>query len=655
MDIDLKEYINIFIEESAEHIQELDVLLVDLEKNPKDKKILKKVYRIMHTLKGISGIVGFNDLSSMLHSAETCMDMLMNAEITFNTEITEALFEISDVLKNTIETLRGGGKPDQDFGALSDRFAGFVKKRPADRSRKKAAVPQHFNLQAYDEKIREAQALGLKPYILSFVIDKKEEVKDSRRRILFRRISRHGEILDYLPRRTDDYYTKEELHIKALFLGAVGDELLADVQRVDRITDFAYEEAAVKRAAPAPKPHALDKEIKSFADKDTIKVKVEKLDNLLNFAQELTILTLSFQNMFDRIYDFSSIEDLAAEMNSPIDSLSKTTQNIHQEIMRIRMIPIANLFQRFHRPVRDIAAGFGKKVTLRIKGEDEEIDKNAIELLFEPLLHLVRNAIDHGIETPAERLRAGKHEEATLELRSYSRQNRLYIEVRDDGRGIDAERIREKAIRLGIIDPAMDISRDKLIELIYLSSFSTKEQANELAGRGMGMNIVAEAVKKLGGEITTHTEKDRGTTFLISLPSTMEIISVLIIKAGGGIYALPLGPISEILDIANDEIKTVKNNEVFRLRESVLPLVKFEKHFETDYIPPVNGSTTVIVLESENRCFGLTVDEILRKQEVVAKPLPEPFGTSNGINGVTVLGDGSVALIIDVNTLVKQL
>jgi two-component system chemotaxis sensor kinase CheA len=655
VDIDLKEYINIFIEESSEHIQELDVLLVELEKNPKDKKVLKKVYRIMHTLKGISGIVGFNDLSAMLHSAETCMDMLMNAEIVLTTEITEALFEISDVLKNTIETLRRGGEPGRDFGVLSERFADFVKKRAPGKTRKKTVVPSHFDLQAYDEKIREAQALGLKPYILSFVIDKKEEVKDSRRRILFRRLSRHGEILDYLPRRTDDYYTKDALHIKALYLGAAGDELLSEVQRVDRISDFKVEEAAVEKAAQAPKPRVLEKEIKSFADKDTIKVKVEKLDNLLNFAQELTILTLSFQNLFDRIHDFSSIEDLAAELNNPIDSLSKTTQNIHQEIMRVRMIPIANLFQRFHRPVRDIAAGFGKKVALKIKGEDEEIDKNAIELLFEPLLHLVRNAIDHGIETPQERLKAGKPAEATLELRSYSRQNRLYIEVSDDGRGIDEDRIREKAIKLGIIDPAMGMDRDKLIDLIFLSSFSTKEQANELAGRGLGMNIVAEAVKKLGGEITTTTENGMGTTFTISLPSTMEIISVLIIKAGGGIYALPLGTISEILDIANDEIKTVKNNEVFRLRESVIPLVKFEKYFEVDHIPPVNGSTTVIVLESENRRFGLTVEEILRKQEVVAKPLPEPFGTSYGINGVTVLGDGSVALIIDVNTLVKQL
>ncbi len=655
MEIDIKEYINIFIEESSEHIQELDVLLVDLEKNKKDKKILKKVYRIMHTLKGISGIVGFNEMSTMLHSAESCMDMLLNAELELHAAIIEGLFEISDILKTTIESLRRGEEPAADFKALGARFADFIKKSPKTKTRQKQELPTRFDISAYAEKIAKAAESGGRPYILSFTINKKEEVKDSRRRILFRRLSKHGEVLDYLPRRTDDYYTKEKLSVKALFVGTIGDELQADVARVDRIEDFSYEAAESVGPVSGAKPRQAGKEIKSFADKDTIKVKVEKLDNLLNFAQELTILTLSFQNLFDRIHEFSSIEDLAAELNNPVDSLAKTTQNIHQEIMRARMVPIANLFQRFHRPVRDIAAGFNKKVNLAIKGEDEEIDKNAVELLFEPLLHLVRNAIDHGIETPQERTAAGKPAEATLELRSYSRQNRLYIQASDDGRGLDVKKIRRKAVQLGVIDEAMDIEEEKIIELIFLSSFSTKEKANELAGRGMGMNIVAEAVKKLGGEVMTRTEEGKGTTFTISLPSTMEIISVLIIKAGGGIYALPLGSITEIIDIGTDEIKTVKNNEVFRLRDSLVPLVKFEKYFEVNHDPSVNGRTTIIVLEAESRCFGLTVEEILKKQEVVAKPLPEPYGTSYGINGVTVLGDGSVALIIDVNTLVKQL
>ncbi|MBN1798161.1 MAG: chemotaxis protein CheA [Spirochaetales bacterium] len=655
MEIDLKEYINIFIEESGEHIQELDILLVDLEKNKKDKKILKKIYRIMHTLKGISGIVGFNDMSSMLHSAETCMDMVLNAEITLHTRIIESLFEVSDVLKSTINSLREGGQPAMDFKKQSDQFSQFIKKQPSKKSRKKHPIPYSFDLNKYNDKIYEALEQKQQAYTFSFIIDKKEEVKDSRRRILFRRLSKHGEILDYRPRRTDDYYTKNDLKINALFIGTVTDELLADVRRVDRIHKFSYEEIDSKKLAQKAAPAAVGKEIKAFADKDTVKVKVEKLDSLLNYAQELTILNLSFQNIFDRINEFKSLDDLASDLNNPIDALAKTTQNIHQEIMRVRMVPIAHLFQRFHRPVRDIAANFGKKVGLKIKGEDEEIDKNAIELLFEPLLHLVRNAIDHGIETPEQRVKAKKPAEATLELRSYSRQNRLFIEVYDDGRGIDPEMIKKKAVERGIIEATDEITEERLIELIFLSSFSTKEKANELAGRGLGMNIVAEAVKKLGGEITTGTEKGKSTTFTISLPSTMEIISVLIIRAAGGIYALPLGAITEIIDIAHQDIKTVKNNEVFMLRDTVVPLIKFEKYFEVTQAPPVNGKTTVIIIESDGQRFGLTVEEILKKQEVVVKPLPEPFGTSYGINGVTVLGDGSVALIIDVNTLVKQL
>jgi two-component system chemotaxis sensor kinase CheA len=656
VDINLKEYINIFIEESSEHIQELDILLVELEKNAKDKKILKKVYRIMHTLKGISGIVGFNNLSTMLHTVENCMDMILNGEISLNTRILEGLFNISDVLKNTINSLKAGAEPETDFLKQSEEFAEFIRKEPVKKRReKKKAIPLSFDLDAYKDKIENALAANNKPYFFTFTIDKKEEVKDARRRIFFRRIARHGEIADYLPRRIDDYYTKESLPIKVLFLGVVTDELLADVQKVDRISNFSYEEIAVKDLGKKEHLKLPEKEIKTIADKDTIKVKIEKLDSLLNYAQELTILNLSFQNIFDRIQEFASLEELATELNNPVDSLAKTTQNIHQEIMRVRMIPIANLFQRFHRPVRDIAQGFGKKVSLKIKGEDEEIDKNAIELLFEPLLHLVRNAIDHGIETPEERSRAGKEEEAVLELRSFTHQNRLHIQVYDDGRGIDCDKIKKKAIERGILKADTEISQEELIDLIYLSDFSTKEQVNELAGRGIGMNIVAEAVKKLNGEIFTSTEKGKSSTFTISLPSTMEIISVLIIKAAGGIYALPVGTITEIVDIDHEDIKTIKNSEVFRLHDSVIPLIQFEKYFEVDYKPTTNGKNTIIVIESEGRRFGLTVEEILRKQEVVAKPLPGPLDTSYGINAVTVLGDGSVALIIDADTLVKQL
>jgi two-component system chemotaxis sensor kinase CheA len=653
--IDLKEYINIFIEEAGEHIEELDILLVELEKNKNDKKTLKKIYRIMHTLKGISGIVGFNDLSSMLHGVETCMDMVLNAEVSMNAKIMQSLFEVSDLLKDIMSSLRKGERPEIDYKAHSDKFAGFIKKVPTRKSEKKRQMSFDFDLNMFKENIAAAVKQKKQVYIFSFIIDKKEELKDARRRILFRRLSQHGEILDYLPRRTDDYYTKENLHIKTLFTGRVTDALLEDVGRVDRVHDFSHEKIDRKKLERVIQPAAAEKEIKMFADKDTVKVKVAKLDDLLNYAQELTILTLSFQNIFDRIHEFDSLDELAADLNNPIDALSKTSQNIHQEIMRVRMVPIAHLFQRFHRPVRDIAVNFGKKVALKIKGEDEEIDKNAVELLFEPLLHLVRNAIDHGIEVPEQRVKAGKPEEASLELRSYSRQNRLLIEVYDDGRGIDPDKIKKRAVAQGIIDETEDLPRENVIDLIFRPNFSTKEQADELAGRGIGMNIVAQAVKKLGGEIATSTEKGKNTTFTISLPSTMEIISVLIIKAAGAKYALPLGSITEVIDIAHDDIKTVNKNEVFCLREKVIPLVKFEKYFEMEVTPAVNGKTTVIVIESEGFRFGITAEEILKKQEVVVKPLPEPFDTSYGINGVTVLGDGSVALIIDVNTLGKQL
>ncbi|MBN1697254.1 MAG: chemotaxis protein CheA [Spirochaetales bacterium] len=662
MAIHMNEYINVFIEEAVEYIEQLDILVVSLEKKQTDTETIKKIYRIMHTMKGISGIIGFNELSTLMHTVESLFSNLAEKKLKVTNKIVESLYHVIDILKAIIRDLQKGREVSVDFEKECRKFESFISKEIREKEGKgrEEGFVYTFTPEDFAEKITKAREKGEKLYRIDFSIDGKEELKNARRRILFKRLAEFGEILDFFPKRERDYYTENEMHIKLLFLGTMNKKNSDDLKKVDRIHHLAYEEIDTRnlqKAAGAATQEERDgkktreTEITSISDENTIKVKVDKLDRLLNYAQELTIINLSFQNFYDRLKNSELARDIITTLDNSVDSLTKTTQSLHQEIMRARMVPVGNLFRRFFRPARDISRSCGKKVALKTSGEEEEIDKNTIDLLFEPLLHLVRNAIDHGIENPEERNLLSKDEEAVLQLRSYSKQNRLFIEIADDGRGIDIETIRSHAIEKGFIQEDTVLNNEELLDLIFLPSFSTKKVADHLAGRGMGMNIVKEAVKKISGDIRIQTEREKGTTFIISLPTTMAIISALIIESSNERYAIPLAPILEIVNVEPQKIKTVYGKKTFSMRDRIIPLISCEEYFDLDAVLEKQDLLTIVIVESESTVYGLIVEKVIGKQEIVTKSLTLSLLATKGISGVTILGDGSIVLIIDVDAV----
>ncbi len=663
MSFNTEEYIAIFIEESGEYIEQLDILLVELEKDKSSHDILKKIYRIMHTLKGISGIVGFQELSDLMHRAESLLDRLIGKNMELSSKLLGSLYRLVDVLKKLINQLRANGDTTVDFkeeaANLDQILDQELRHVPAVEEEKPAF---EFKLERHADAILKGAEAGKRLYEIRCTIAKDEELKKARLRILSKKLGQCGEVLDVFPKRENDYYTTDALRIRVLFIGHVTDALLAEVGRVDRIEGFEYSQIEpVETAGAAQKADVQqqddvfkrEQEFTTLKEDDTIKVKVVKMDKLLNYAQELTIANQAFQMGFNQLKSLDGAREVLGSIEHTIDTMVKTTQVLHEELMRARMVPVGNLFRRFYRPTRDISAACGKKVNLKISGTDVEIDKNSVDLLFEPLLHLIRNAIDHGIEPPETRALLSKNEEGTLEVRSFNKDNRTIIEISDDGKGIDLEKVRSSGIKKGLVAEDAVLNRDAILDLIYLPNFSTKEEANELAGRGMGMNIVKEAIEKLSGEIAIDTEAGKGTAFSISLPMTLSVISALIVKSGGEVFAIPFAGVKEIITVEKHDIRTVYSKKVYSLRGRIVPLISLGEYMKLESTE-ADEEMNILVIGDEDAAFGIIVAEIVDKQDIVSKPITNTMIKVAGINGVSILGDGSVVLIIDVNDIAKE-
>ncbi len=530
--MDYSELIRDFLDDAGGHLDAFDGALLSLEKNGHDRETIMGALGALHTLKGNSGMMGFESLKGYVHRVE-------------------------EVLKKA-----GDGEIDLE------------------------------------------EALGL---LLESA------------NVLRRAIRRVGEDAAVRPD-----LTEEAIAISRYFEGPRG----------------------------LPGNMAVDPASYLGARTDTIRVDFKRLDSLLNLAGELSIFKTRLNQIESRLRQTVEQKQLSKELSNGLELMGKTISALQDGIMKARMLPVGHVFGKFRRMVRDLSKSQGKEIQLVLEGEDTELDKTVIDELEEPLLHIIRNSIDHGIEAPGERVARGKDHRGTITLSAAQESNYVIIRVRDDGEGIHVGKVREKAIARGLITPDERAEADGIVSLIFSPGFSTKEEATDLSGRGIGLDVVSRNIGKLNGQVTVHSVEGKGTTFTIRLPLSLAIIPALMAEAGGEVYAIPMSAVDESIKVEEEEIHVINNREVIRFREKVMPVVRLGEFFG------LGGQREkrlyLVIVGRAEKSLALAVDRLRGQQEIVIKPLDDTFGKSKGFAGASILGDGRIVLIIDVMSLLDN-
>lgn len=688
--MDTSQYLEIFIEESKEHLQSLNETLLVLEHTPDDIEMINSVFRVAHTLKGMAGTMGFKRMNSLTHNMENVLAEIRNGNIHINPELLDILFQCLDALEQYVEEithtgdegqeayetiisqlnhiLKNGGshRPDTEPGGQAGDLAG-------DQSRTGSEIT--FN--EYEKNIiQKANESGMLAFGLRVKIDQKSVLKAARAFIVYKTLEDMGEIIRTEPSPQDleeekfdrefcvfivTEHDKDQLYKEISSISEVeavqvdlienihGEEpsqveiSQAETKNEDRAAgDNKRQDPAKTKPAPAnqAKPEANNKP----KTNTTVRVDVERLDNLMNLVSELIIVKNGLE----------TIGKGSQNSNEQIEYLERITTSLHESVMKVRMVPVERVFNRFPRLIRDLSRNLNKKMELDMSGEDTEIDRTVIDEIGDPLVHLIRNSADHGLETPEVRLARGKDEVGHIYLDAYQDGNNVIIEVSDDGNGIDVEKVRAKAIEKGTIslEEASNMKDSDIIGLLFRPSFSTAEKISDVSGRGVGLDVVKTKIESLGGDIEVKTELAKGSKFIIRLPLTLAIIQGLMVEIGGEKYAIPLSTIQTIEDVDMSEIKYVQNEEVIHLRNKVIPIFHLEKELGIVRLQEtLRQKMTVVIVHRGEKLLALAVDSLIGQQEVVIKNLGQYLGDVKNIAGATILGNGEVALILDVNSL----
>ncbi|GAB6158057.1 chemotaxis protein CheA [Desulfotomaculum varum] len=681
--------IGVFIDELEEKIQVINDGLLALERDEGNPDIIQEIFRAAHTIKGSSGIMGYQNMANLTHEMENLFDKIRHGEIHVTSAMINVLFECLDTLKALKEEVTGEG-PAVDTAGVVAKIKQFVAGVAPDQPAQPAAAPlpeqaaataaapaprRWLDIGEVEENvIREAELRGFQCYKVAVDIDRDCQMKNVRAFLVFETLQQAGEIIKSEPPAEDIQegkynqgfqlllVTKEDAdRIKNLVI-TISEVTEADVQPVVLGNPEPARAAAVsastgRQPAAGPENNGARPEAADKKAAKTVRVDVNKLDNLMNLVGEL-VIDRTRLNRFAEIFEsrFGS-DDLVEAINEISNHLGQVTGDLQEQIMKARMLPVAQLFNRFPRMVRDTAQKLGKDIDFVVEGKETELDRNVIEVIGDPLIHLIRNAIDHGIEPAQERLAAGKPATGTLLLKASYAESHIVITVKDDGRGMDADKIRRKAVEMGFVDreTAERMSDREALQLIFRPGFSTKNnEVSDLSGRGVGMDVVNTAIEQINGTVELDTKPGAGTTITIRLPLTLAIIRALMVTLGNQVYAFPLTNVSETIRITDRDIRRIGNNEVIVVRDKILPLVRLGRLFNCPDCQE-DSKMFVVILGSGDKRIAVVVDKLLGEQEIVIKSLGDYLGQVPGLSGACILGDGKVALIVDVRGLVKEL
>jgi len=695
--MDMSQYLDIFIEETKEHLQSLNQSLLQLEKNPEDRSVLNEIFRVAHTLKGMSGTMGFNKMSALTHDMENVLHALRNDEIKISTSLVDVLFKCLDALEGyNAKITETGSEGSDDNRELIDALADILKTKatggqPAEISNEQPAspsastvsaatadseMPETLPLDQYETNIiNKAAEMGNDTLQITVKLNKGCVLKSARAFIIFKTLERHSEIIKSEPKvqdiedekfdfeftlivltKVDETSLKKDLNaiaevdeviikkIKSRNTAAPKASTVAEVKREEAVA--AEDEKAVAPAAvPAAEKHEAAAARKTKTGK-TVRVDIDRLDVLLNLVSELIIQKTRLEGLegIERTQQYTEV----------IEYLERITTNLHDAVMKVRMVPVETVFNRFPRMIRDISRELGKEVELEMSGEETELDRTVIDEIGDPLIHLLRNSCDHGIESIEERRRLGKPECGKIVLKAYQDGNNVVIEVGDDGQGINLEKVKKKAIERGLVTKEMadNLTKKDILDFLFRPSFSTAEKITDISGRGVGLDVVKTKIEALGGTVEVETELGKGSRFFVRLPLTLAIIQALLVMVGEEKYAIQISSVHKITNITPEDIKMVQKQEVILYRDTVVPIVRLDKVLEVPRTNEQQDKTlTLVIVKKGDRLTGFVVDKILGQQEIVQKSLGKFLSGIKIITSATILGDGNVALILDVNAL----
>lgn len=678
--MDMSQYLEIFIDESKEHLQTMNEILLDLENNAENMSYLSEIFRIAHTLKGMSGTMGFSKVADLTHKMENVLDLVRNGALKVNGTIVDVLFECFDALEEYIDNLEKTGKEgDLDSSLLVVKLQNIASGEPVDTGKPEketeakvgSARPTdddefHISINDVESIISKAIEMGVKPYLIKVVLDKGCMLKAARSFIVFNTLERFGEIIKSFPlaeeiedeqfddsfellyfSKLDENYTKSELMkiseiVKIIVLPLSELDLIEREKKEDVEVDI--ETAVAKEETSKTKEEGAQSKDKGKTSK-TVRVEIGRLDNLMNLVSELIIIKTRLEDL-----DTSSNKN---NMNEAIEYLERITTSLHDAVMKVRMVPVERTFNRFPRLVRDLSKDLGKNIKLFMSGEETEVDRTVIDEIGDPLIHLIRNSLDHGIESPEVRLKAGKEENGFVALRAYPDGNTVVIEVEDDGKGINPDIIKKKAIEKKVITTteAEDMSEKEIINLLFNAGFSTVDKVTDISGRGVGLDVVKSKIEAINGTVEVISTLGQGSKFVIRLPLTLAIIQALMVNLNEEKYAIPLNNIKEITTIETGKITMVQDQEVVLYRNKTLPIIRMKSVLNIDEGHEDLDELIVVIVKKGEVEAGLVVDSLIGQQEIVIKSLGKYLTGIKAIAGATILGNGSVALIVDPNQL----
>lgn len=698
--MDVSQYLEIFIDESEEHLQTLSDCIMVLEKEPDNKDTINEVFRAAHSLKGMAGTMGFKRMQHLTHDMENVFQEVRSDRVKVTSGMIDLLFKCLDALEGYLDNIKSTSdegtedneviiKELNDFIAKADGEAeaenkevSEVKEAAPAATQKEKEGQEKIELTEEEKKaIREAESNGQHIYAMTVRIQKDCLLKAARAFLVFKAVEDFGQILVYRPSSQDIEDEKFELDF-SFFLASEEEtdkivaaaKAVSEIEKVDaeeiHLEEYlkeaaaqeeqqAKEAATEQKEAPAEVPKAAEKKAPAAAAKKqtnakpvtgrTVRVDIEKLDALMNQVSELIIA----KNSLVSISSNESGEYQNQSFHEQIEYLERITTNLHESVMKVRMVPIESVVNKFPRMIRDLSRKLGKKMELYMTGEDTELDRTVVDQIGDPLQHLLRNSADHGLEDNATRVERGKPEVGSIFLKAFQEGNNVIIEVGDDGNGIDVAAVRDKAVERGVItaEQAENMSQKEIINLLFLPSFSMAKKITDISGRGVGLDVVKSNIEALGGDVEVRTKLGEGTTFIVRLPLTLAIIQALMVEIRDEKYAIALGSIANIESIPVNEIKYVQAQEVIHLRGAVIPLIRLDQVLDMEEKQEEPENLTVVIVKKGDSLAGLVVDNLIGQQEIVIKSLGKYITNNKIISGATILGDGEVALILDVNTL----
>lgn len=711
--MDVSQYLEIFIDETNGHLQILSDCIMTLEKEPENMDVINEIFRAAHSLKGMAGTMGFKRMQRLTHDMENVFQEVRSGNMVVTSSLVDVLFQCLDAIEAYLDNVKESSDEGTDDNEaiiqelneiLADGTGNEKKeeKKPETAEEKKESggdkYPKKYLEIEFSEKekeeLKEAEKKGMHIYGITVFIQEECLLKAARAFLVFKAVEDFGNIIVYNPSSQDiedekfgvdfSFYmvSNEDIQKITEVAQAVSEiekvigekmtfsELTAAVEKREaaeaKEAEAKAAEAKASEAKASPKPQAAPAQAaqpattqtkKSTPGKPvtnrTVRVDIEKLDALMNQVSELIIAKNSLVSIGSNSDNGTGGANSQA-FHEQIEYLERITTGLHESVMKVRMVPIESVVQKFPRMIRDLSKKLDKKMELHMTGEDTELDRTVVDQIGDPLQHLLRNSADHGLENAELRKKRGKPEIGTIHLNAFQEGNNVIIEVSDDGNGIDTENVKNKAIERGLITPEQGaaLSQKEIIDFLFMPSFSMAKKISDISGRGVGLDVVKSNIEALGGDVEVKSVLGEGSKFIVRLPLTLAIIQALMVEVRGEKYAISLGSIETIEEIQPQEIKYVQAKEVIHIRGMVIPLVRLDQLLDCEPDDKERDSLTVIIVRKGDKFAGLIVDELDGQQEIVIKSLGKYINNSTKIiSGATVLGDGEVALILDVNTL----